>query len=236
MFKQWRILTSQLYFHQVITGVFLLMVLSGCAIDTKKIAESVSEHIEDVVVDTTNKTVDKTIEGSVDRKVQSTTEQNIPAPKVANSPDFDQKLIEKLAIVVRVEKKYENLPYRRIEDQFMLALLNKGYQIASRSDIDNIVEELNFQYSSLSEENIAEIGKVLNVSEVLIVSVTDLQKSQRNNGEHYTSASLGARLLGVEKGKVLWMASCSGDGDEEGKLLEKIAEQIATAFPLKSDS
>ncbi|MCW5204220.1 hypothetical protein VU12_14930, partial [Desulfobulbus sp. US4] len=68
----------------------------------------------------------------------------------------------------------------------------------------------------------------LNVSVVLIVSVTDLQGRGRE-----VSAALGTRLIGVEKAEVLWIATCSGKGVEVGGTLERLAKQIAGAFPFK---
>ena len=152
---------------------------------------------------------------------------------VSSTAGFNHKNITKLAIVVSTNREYNSLPYRLIEDQFMLALLEKGYQIASRSDIEQIMEELDFQYSSLSEENVAEIGKMLNVSEIFIVSVPDLGEKRKENGNSYISASLSARLLGVKKGEVLWIATCIGTGDDAGTAFRKIAEKTIERFPTK---
>jgi hypothetical protein len=113
----------------------------------------------------------------------------------------------------------------------MLDLMKKGYQVASRSDVKQIVEEMSFQGSSLTEDRIANIGKILNVSVVLIVSITDLQSS---GGE--VSATLGTRLIGVERAELLWGGSCSGKGSQIGGTLEKLAKKIAGAFPVKNSS
>ena len=91
---------------------------------------------------------------------------------VAKSPNFQPQSIKKLAVIMRLDKryKYSEVPYRRVEDIFMFDLLNKGYQVASRSDVQQVMEELHFQDSSLTEKSIAKIGKMLNVSAMLIVS------------------------------------------------------------------
>ena len=116
----------------------------------------------------------------------------------------------------------------------MFDLLNKGYQVASRSDVQQVMEELRFQDSSLTERSIAKIGRMLNVSAMLIVSVTDLDHGrQYHNSDSYVSAALGARLIGVERAEFLWGGRCSGTGAQVGSTLEDIAKKIAGVFPTK---
>jgi hypothetical protein len=149
--------------------------------------------------------------------------------RAVSSPDFRSTQIDKIAVLVQGGQK---VPVRLIEDEFITVLLSKGYVIPSRSDIEQIMKEMRFQQSGFTDKNAAEIGKILNVPAVMIVNVTDL-KSERRGKYIRLDASIGARLISVEKSVVLWIGTDSGYefSNDINKLLAKIANHIANSFP-----
>ena len=56
----------------------------------------------------------------------------------------------------------------------MRAVIEKGYNLATRSDIEQIAKEQDFQASSFSEWALARKAKALNVSAILLVSINEL--------------------------------------------------------------
>jgi hypothetical protein len=131
---------------------------------------------------------------------------------------------------------------RLIEDEFVSELLRKGYNVASRSDVEAILKESRFQRSGLTDQDAAQVGRILNVPAVLIVSVTHLDRDQRWSGNldvSSTLAAMGVRLISVERGEVLWVgkqrAHSRGATERIATLLVvSLARQIALAFPPKS--
>lgn len=145
------------------------------------------------------------------------------------SPNLMNQSIKKLAILVQAEK---DVSQRRIEDEFITSLLQKNYQVASRSDLEQLMEEMNFQHSHITDSDAVRIGKVLNVPAVLLVAVTELQTVR---GENYTRirATLGARLVGVETGEILWIGTHNKsllDGTYN-TLLAIMARELSQSFP-----
>jgi hypothetical protein len=133
---------------------------------------------------------------------------------------------------------------RLVEDEFVQALLQKGYSIASRSDVAAIVKEQGFQRNSgLTESDAARIGKVLNVPAVLIVRVTEASTQSEYNAairkqQTQARASMGARLINVETASVWWIGKHSNARLVSGRnavneVVAEVAKAIATAFPDK---
>ncbi|XCN71263.1 MAG: hypothetical protein Q3M24_13175 [Candidatus Electrothrix aestuarii] len=209
-------------FYQYGLFLGLVLLLTGCV---QQVADTVSHRVGSLSGDMITNKLGNIITGQVSSPVD-----------IAKTPNFQPQSIKKLAVIMRQDKryKYREVPYRRVEDIFMFDLLNKGYQVASRSDVEQVMEEIHLQGSSLTEEKIAELGRILNVSAMLIVSVTDLNRDrQYHNSDSYVSAALGARLIGVEKAEFLWGGRCSGTGAQVGNTLEDTAKKIAEKFPSK---
>lgn len=171
----------------------------------------------------------------------------------SSSSSFNPASVRKIAIIVQPGK---NVPQRQIEDEFISILFRKGYQIASRSDLDQILEELHFQNTELTDIDAAKIGKMLNVPVVLVVAVTELYISDytvrvtrgiknpttTTERRYKAHATMGARLLSVEKGEILWIAneSAQSRGGYESKSnisftssLSFLSQRIANAFPAR---
>ncbi len=136
----------------------------------------------------------------------------IPTTQFSSSPQFYPQAMSRLAILVQAGKE---VPLRQIENEFILQLMSKGYQIASRSDLSGILEEINFQHSAITDTDAVKIGKILNVPAVLII--TPMSKF-----------SMGARLVSVEYAEILWIGTASYAYNVG---YQELAKAIAKAFP-----
>jgi len=150
--------------------------------------------------------------------------------KTTSKPGFNAQRLDKIAILV---EKGREIPDRMIEDEFISALLGKNYTIAARSDTQAILKEMQFQKSGITDDDAVNLGKVLNVQSVLIVSVTSLKV---NKEKKQLECGLDARLIGVERSEVLWIGTHSGSGapDSENTLFKKLSAQLADKFPSHS--
>ncbi len=173
-------------------------------------------------------------------------------PQTSADAKFDPSMITKLAVVVvgdtnggtvRHMRQAQTDPQRLVEDQFIEVLVQKGYNLVSRSDLQAMVKEQQFQQSGLTEESAVALGKLLNVPAVLVVRITDSgTENQRNprTGMNLVvgRASLGARLVSVETGGIWWTGKHTESGAVRGRgenslVLADTARNIALAFPLK---
>jgi len=183
-----------------------------------------------------------------------------PKPPEANaqlSPSFHSAGIAKVAVFVEEPREFRGLrpAMRTVEDNFIGALMAKGYAIASRSDMDVIMKEMHFQNAGMTDVDAAKLGKMLNVSAVLVVSATDYQVSRVNTPsylrpkknsnepppepEYETRAGIGARLISVQQGEILWVGRYSARGastNREGEGAEVVAYAsriVANALPAR---
>ncbi|MEI7775569.1 MAG: CsgG/HfaB family protein, partial [Verrucomicrobiota bacterium] len=167
------------------------------------------------------------------------------------SLNFRPQAISKLVVLVQTNNNNRQNEVhgfdRTIEDEFIPVLLRKGYTLASRSDVDSITKEMRFQNSGMTDKDAAEVGKMLNVSAVLVVGVTELNTEEGYYGTpgsyygryYFTSGALGVRLISVEKGEILWFGKHStalrSDLNNMGMtILKSLARKIAEAFPERS--
>ena len=125
-----------------------------------------------------------------------------------------------------------------VEDDFMRELLVKGYQVPSRSDIDTVLKELRLQHSDITDQNAAEIGKILNVPAILIISITQYEKYKYqtdpfSSPQDFARLTLGARLIDVEKSEVLWVGSIFGDAQTMyyDSVLKQCSQKLAESVP-----
>ena len=135
---------------------------------------------------------------------------------------------------------------RLVEDEFVQVLIDKGYSLVSRSDIQAVAKEQAFQRSGLTEDNAAALGKLLNVPAVLVLritgSMTENQRNPKTGGSMIVGrASLGARLVSVETGGIWWTGNLTESGTVRGRgddslVLRDVAKNIALAFPNKEGS
>lgn len=113
------------------------------------------------------------------------TPQAPPQPKVTTSKLFNPEVYNRIGVYVvdRTERRMfsgslSDGTLREVEDEFMRAVIEKGYTLAARSDIDQIKKELEIQSSAFSEEALARKAKAINVSAILLVSINDTNTYQ----------------------------------------------------------
>jgi len=82
--------------------------------------------------------------------------------------------------------------------------------------VKKVLEEIHFQQSGLTEAGAAQVGKMLNASAVLIVSIksatvrsepTGWVINGRQQERHESQCSMSARLISVEKAEILGISS-----------------------------
>jgi|GEM_PF-5671366 len=140
---------------------------------------------------------------------------------------------------------------RLVEDEFMRSILQRGYVLAARSDIDRVLREQRLQSSGVTEEAIARVGRALNVPAIIIVSVNSISTSQRRPPALYnpsatyyrTTIAVSARLVGAERAEVLWISSFTDDWDSdssggdrrdiEARALQYVASIVANGLPFR---
>ncbi|MBO6620989.1 MAG: hypothetical protein JJ892_03850 [Balneola sp.] len=176
------------------------------------------------------------------------TEREPPKPYVTTSPLFKPAVYPRLAILVidntRRFRSYQGA-LRQIEDEFMRSALNRGYTVAARSDIDEVLDELNLQRSNLTEKEIAEAGLILNVPAILIVNINNASTERYYpsisvQGARYysTTVSVSARLISAELAEVMWISSYTGNykasnrsRENEVQALPIVARIVASGLP-----
>jgi hypothetical protein len=190
----------------------------------------------------------------------------LPRPRVTLDPNFSPEVYKRIAIYVEdrtksLKKEYRRYSFlryrekdssnkegilRQIEDEFMRSVINKGYSLATRSDIEKISKELDFQESGFSEGMIAKKAKALNVSAVLLVSINELTTTSyipfaayliKTNRKFYkTTINISARLINAERAQVMWISSYSksfsiNDRSDINKYLIVVANIVASGLP-----
>ncbi len=194
-----------------------------------------------------------------------------PRPRVTIDPLFSPEVYKRIAIYVvdrteffhntdrknfflrsnRTNSSRKEGVIRQIEDEFMRAVIEKGYNLATRSDVEQIANELDFQESSLSEGVVAQKAKALNVSAVLLVSINKLSIVNSNSflsrylssrtGSRYYKAlvSISARLINAERSQVMWISNYSKnfsitDKNEVYNALVLVARIVASGLPSRN--
>lgn len=138
---------------------------------------------------------------------------------------------------------------RTVEDEFMRTTMQQGYSLAARSDLDRVAREQRIQGSKFTEEAVARVGRALNVSAIIIVSINELATSRRpppviqRSGRTYyrTMVSVSARMVGAERADVLWMSTFSDGWNHEStgssswehqpRALQHVAGVVAAGLP-----
>lgn len=173
--------------------------------------------------------------------------QSPPSPKVTTSELFSPAVYNRIGVYVvnRTRHRLSEGTVRQVEDEFMRAVMEKGYILAARSDIDQIKRELRIQSSDFSEEALARKAKAINVSAIMLVSINNVssyryrpQNAVYVSGHSYFigSASISARLISAELAQVVWISSHAGEyqisdlrrGDE---VLVPVAQVVAGGLP-----
>jgi len=131
---------------------------------------------------------------------------------------FDFATLDKVAVVDVQGDVESEAAKNQIADFFGMELLKRGYSPIDRAHVQTLLKEQQFQASDLTtQEGAARAGLILNVPTVLVVSIPDFGDEM----------SMTAKMLEVETGGVLWMASGSGS---TGRTLATIFGAAAGAW------
>ena len=110
------------------------------------------------------------------------------------------------------------------EDMFMMAFLNKGVTVASRSDLKLVAKEINLQHSGLTDNDSVRLGKLLNVQAVVLVSAKQYKKKTCYPGskKSHSCWDLGimVKVIDIENGEIL-----IAGGEYEGQLAKIIYDR-----------
>lgn len=123
---------------------------------------------------------------------------------VASSPLVNNTDIDTLTVI---SVPSEHISDRRAEDIFLEELLKKGFKVTIRSDLDKVLQELEFQRSGITEAAAIKIGRILNADAVVILGVSEALMGRSRNGAYLKEAVVSARLISVEEAKLLWVSS-----------------------------
>jgi hypothetical protein len=175
-------------------------------------------------------------ERSMDKKESPAIEKAKPRVRVNASPTFIPANYGCIAVFVQNDKRqpfayysrekfyelfgsYQYFSLRAIEDEFILALTTKGYNVPSRTDVPSLMKELGLQNSGITDSDISQIGKFINAQGILLVTIGT------------SDQSISARLLSVESSEVLWLASAV-----VGARWGECARELASYLPVLSES
>lgn len=168
-------------------------------------------------------------------------------PKKSISASFSPEKYNTLAVLV------EQSDFgRTIEDAFVMGLMNKGYSVVSRNDVQQLVGEIQFQGSGLTQTDRVKLGQMLNVRGILMVHLTKAYSETRDSsytdrkGQYHSgsytvhNAGIDARLIDVENGSIQWVSSYAsgglgdldlfGSGDLHGTV-QGVAEKVIESLP-----
>jgi len=174
----------------------------------------------------------------------ATGSHEVPRPTTTVSPAFDARVYRRVAVYAKSNVRgISEGGLRQVEDQFMQALLSRGYIIAARSDLDEVLREQGLQRSEITEQVLARAGRALNATAVLLVTVNQVSAERyrpaiRLEGQSYylATAAISARLVSAELAEVLWVGSYTGSvrvgsRREDEVALAPVAAVLASGFP-----
>ncbi len=116
-------------------------------------------------------------------------------------PGYDLNSIGRVAIVNGRGTEFAMDSERALMDIYQMEFLRRGWNIVERSNIQQAIDELNFQNSDLaSQSNRGALGNVLNADALVIVNM------EMGDNE----VTMTAKMLETATGELIWMGS--GDG------------------------
>ncbi|MFO8006379.1 MAG: CsgG/HfaB family protein [Candidatus Brocadiia bacterium] len=116
-------------------------------------------------------------------------------------PGYDFGQVEAVAVTTVAGQLKSEAARNQVADFFNMELLRYGYEPVERSQVNAVLEELDFQASEISSpENVARAGEIMNVDAIVIVNIP----------VYGQEVNMTAKMLDVEDGSVLWVASGSG--------------------------
>lgn len=133
-----------------------------------------------------------------------------------------------------------------IESSVVADLLNKGFTVVERSDLDRVLKEIGLQSNSglTDTSNAVKVGRMLNADGLLIVDLSQLEENRENisngAGGYFTFLSTGvsisAKFISIQQGTQVWVASFTGHRSEQtaDQALQEVIAAIVAKFPSKN--
>ena len=116
-----------------------------------------------------------------------------------------------------------------LSDMLINTLYESGkFSIVERSQINQVLKEQKFQASELTNEQLAQVGRILGVESVLIGTVNFLAEHKNIDGSVTGEYNVDIRAVDVESGEVVTTAGAAkSSGSTYRAMMEKIGRQLA---------
>lgn len=116
-----------------------------------------------------------------------------------------------------------------LSDMLINTLYESGkFSIVERSQINQVLKEQKFQASELTNEQLAQVGRILGVESVLIGTVNFLAEHKNIDGSMTGEYNVDVRAVDVESGEVVTTAGAAkSSGSTYRAMMEKIGRQLA---------
>ena len=116
-----------------------------------------------------------------------------------------------------------------LSDMLINTMYESGkFNIVERSQINQVLKEQKFQASELTNDQLAQVGRILGVESVLIGTVNFLAEHKNVDGSMTGEYNVDIRAVSVESGEVVTTAGgTKSPGSTYRAMMEKIARQLA---------
>ncbi len=116
-----------------------------------------------------------------------------------------------------------------LSDMLINTLYESGkFSIVERSQINQVLKEQKFQASELTNEQLAQVGRILGVESVLIGTVNFLAEHKNLDGSMTGEYNVDVRAVDVESGEVVTTAGAAKSSSSTYRaMMEKIGRQLA---------
>ena len=184
------------------------------------------------------------------------------APRMAVKKDYDFSKVRRIAVL-----DFEGEGSSGVVDMFILDLMRSGFDVVERSRISSVLREQELGGAGrLDPATVKNIGKVLGVDVLLAGSVSQFVPAQKrtiyfalgdtpviipglyvvDKGDNYivyatdAEIGIGARLIDVETGSVVWAASDSYRGLSTDTALQgavvSLVDALKSVFPKEKNN
>jgi hypothetical protein len=116
-------------------------------------------------------------------------------------PGYDFGKLSRVAVVEVTGANGNQAAQNEVADLFAMELLKRGYDVVERTQVQQILNEQDFQAGgATSPVDAVRVGRILNVSGIMVVNVPEL-------GEN---VAMTAKMIHAETGTLLWMGEGTG--------------------------
>jgi curli biogenesis system outer membrane secretion channel CsgG len=150
---------------------------------------------------------------------------------VVVKPGYDFKNINRVAVL-----GFKDTPYSTkgtlVAELFDKYLLQSGYNIVERDELDSILKEHQLSLSgAINPEQIKTFGKISGIDAIITGTITmDVPERDfyENGYPRFIAAQVGVtcRMISVETGEVLWVGSDTYDGANDQTAFEYLIASI----------